>query len=90
MSLNEQITAPLPETEARSRRGAQLDDAHIGHIRGAFGTILQDDTTPRRGVWHRARTLFAILGPGLIVMVGDNDAGAFGTYTQAGQNDGTS
>jgi Mn2+/Fe2+ NRAMP family transporter len=32
----------------------------------------------------------AILGPGLIVMVGDNDAGAFGTYTQAGQNFGTS
>jgi Mn2+/Fe2+ NRAMP family transporter len=30
--------------------------------------------------------LLAILGPGLIVMVGDNDAGAFGTYTQAGQN----
>jgi Mn2+/Fe2+ NRAMP family transporter len=29
-----------------------------------------------------------ILGPSLIVMVGDNDAGAFGTYTQAGQNYG--
>jgi Mn2+/Fe2+ NRAMP family transporter len=35
-------------------------------------------------------TLPAIPGPGLIVMVGDNDAGAFATYTQAGQNDGTS
>jgi len=35
------------------------------------------------------RTLRAIIGPGLIVMVGDNDAGAFGTYTQAGQNYGT-
>jgi Mn2+/Fe2+ NRAMP family transporter len=33
--------------------------------------------------------LLAIIGPGLIVMVGDNDAGAFGTYTQAGQNYGT-
>ena len=31
----------------------------------------------------------AILGPGLIVMVGDNDAGAFATYGQAGQNYGT-
>jgi Mn2+/Fe2+ NRAMP family transporter len=30
--------------------------------------------------------LLAIVGPGLIVMVGDNDAGAFGTYTQAGHN----
>ena len=46
---------------------------------------------------HRARltwrsrlaTLAAIVGPGVIVMVGDNDAGAFATYTQAGQNYGT-
>ena len=34
------------------------------------------------------RTLLEIIGPGLIVMVGDNDAGTFGTYTQAGQNYG--
>jgi NRAMP (natural resistance-associated macrophage protein)-like metal ion transporter len=33
--------------------------------------------------------LLAIIGPGLIVMVGDNDAGAFATYGQAGQNYGT-
>jgi len=35
------------------------------------------------------RTLLAIVGPGVIVMVGDNDAGAFATYTQAGQDHGT-
>jgi Mn2+/Fe2+ NRAMP family transporter len=35
------------------------------------------------------RTLLAILGLGLIVMAGDNDAGAFSTYSQAGQNYGT-
>src|SRR6202000_633593 len=34
-------------------------------------------------------TLLAIVGPGLIVMVGDNDAGAVSTYGQAGQNYGT-
>jgi NRAMP (natural resistance-associated macrophage protein)-like metal ion transporter len=34
--------------------------------------------------------LLAIIGPGLIVMVGDNDAGGVSTYTQAGQNYGTS
>jgi len=68
---------------------AVLDDAHIGHIQGAFGTILQHDTSPRTNWKHRLRTLLAIMGPGLIVMVGDNDAGAFGTYTQAGQNYGT-
>ena len=70
--------------------GAVLDSAHLGDIRGAFGTIAQHDTAPRTSLWARLRTLLVILGPGLIVMVGDNDAGAFGTYTQAGQNYGTS
>src|SRR3984957_15789516 len=68
---------------------AHLDDAHQGDIIGAFGTIARNDTTHRLRWKHRLRTLLAILGPGLIVMVGDNDAGAFGTYTQAGQNYGT-
>ena len=73
-----------------ARPGAALDDAHVGHIQGAFGTIRQGDVAPRRGWRARLKTLLAIIGPGLIVMVGDNDAGAFGTYTQAGQNYGTS
>src|SRR5690242_9925069 len=68
---------------------AVLDEAHIGHIHGAFGTIVRGDHGPRESWKHRLQTLLAILGPGLIVMVGDNDAGAFGTYTQAGQNYGT-
>src|ERR1700674_3865261 len=68
---------------------AVLDEAHIGHIQGAFGTILHGDICPRESWKHRLQTLLAILGPGLIVMVGDNDAGAFGTYTQAGQDYGT-
>ncbi|MGL1664076.1 hypothetical protein ACSTJP_00055, partial [Vibrio parahaemolyticus] len=67
-----------------------LDEAHIGDIKGALGTIKKNDTGPRNGWRARLMTLLAILGPGLIVMVGDNDAGAFGTYTQAGQNYGTS
>jgi NRAMP (natural resistance-associated macrophage protein)-like metal ion transporter len=65
---------------------AALDSAHVGSIRGALGTICHGDVAPRIGLRARWRTLVAILGPGLIVMVGDNDAGAFGTYTQAGQN----
>jgi NRAMP (natural resistance-associated macrophage protein)-like metal ion transporter len=69
---------------------AVLDSAHVGDIRGAFGTIKHHDTGARKTVWHRLRTLLAILGPGLIVMVGDNDAGGFSTYAQAGQNYGTS
>ncbi|PLZ01539.1 manganese transporter [Burkholderia sp. WAC0059] len=70
-------------------RSAVLDEAHVGDIKGALGTIALDDVAPRTNWLARLRTLLAILGPGLIVMVGDNDAGAFGTYTQAGQNYGT-
>src|ERR1700733_9894445 len=68
---------------------AVLDQAHLGDIHGALGSIAEDDFAPRLTLRARWKTLLAILGPGLIVMVGDNDAGAFGTYTQAGQNYGT-
>jgi NRAMP (natural resistance-associated macrophage protein)-like metal ion transporter len=76
-------------SEMSATRSAVLDEAHLGDITGAFGTIAHHDTAPRTNWWARFRTLMAILGPGLIVMVGDNDAGAFATYTQAGQNYGT-
>ncbi len=72
------------------RRDAHLDAMHVGDIRGALGTISVHDDGARTSWKARLITLLAILGPGLIVMVGDNDAGAFGTYTQAGQNFGTS
>jgi Mn2+/Fe2+ NRAMP family transporter len=67
-----------------------LDEAHIGDIRGALGTIRMHDTGERHGWRSRAMALLAIMGPGLIVMVGDNDAGGVSTYAQAGQNYGTS
>jgi NRAMP (natural resistance-associated macrophage protein)-like metal ion transporter len=72
------------------RERAVLDSAHVGDIQGAFGTISQHDTAARRSWRARALTLAAIIGPGLIVMVGDNDAGGVATYSQAGQNYGTS
>jgi len=74
---------------SKLQEAAVLDSAHVGDIRGAFGTISRSDTGPRKGWFARLKTLLAILGPGLIVMVGDNDAGAFSTYSQAGQNHGT-
>ncbi|RQS03787.1 divalent metal cation transporter [Burkholderia sp. Bp9002] len=84
MSTPSNVSPPIA-----AERGAVLDEAHQGDIRGAFGTIAHHDTAARGTWWARVRTLLAIIGPGLIVMVGDNDAGAFGTYTQAGQNYGT-
>jgi NRAMP (natural resistance-associated macrophage protein)-like metal ion transporter len=66
-----------------------LDSAHLGDIQGAFGTIRQHDEA-HRSLRSRLPALLAIIGPGLIVMVGDNDAGGVATYSQAGQNFGTS
>ncbi|HEY5252665.1 MAG TPA: NRAMP family divalent metal transporter [Acidimicrobiales bacterium] len=57
-------------------------------IHGAFGSIGEHDEAPRRSWTARLLTLLAIIGPGLIVMVGDNDAGGVATYAQAGQNYG--
>ncbi len=78
-------------TQSLSASGAHaaLDSAHTGEIRGAFGTIREHEETHRS--WRsRLLALLAIIGPGLIVMVGDNDAGGVATYSQAGQNYGTS
>src|SRR6202167_4457028 len=75
-------------TFTRDTRTAVLDEAHVGDIRGALGTIGAGDLAPRSGLSAKLKTLLAIVGPGLIVMCGDNDAGAFATYTQAGQNYG--
>ncbi|MDQ6879356.1 MAG: divalent metal cation transporter [Candidatus Dormibacteraeota bacterium] len=74
---------PVPTSVAR-------DDPHAGDIRGAFGTIRASDASPRRTWRRRLLTLAAIIGPGLIVMVGDNDAGGVSTYAQAGQDYGYS
>ena len=93
--MPEQILPQLPVKPAATlapsgMEGAALDSAHVGDIRGALGTIRQGDTGSRLTLGAKLKTFAAIMGPGLIVMVGDNDAGAFGTYTQAGQNYGTS
>src|SRR6266571_2476209 len=73
--------APIP---------AIVEDADTGTIHGAFGTIRVTDQAPRRTWRRRILTLLAIVGPGLIVMVGDNDAGGVSTYAQAGQDFGYS
>ena len=71
-------------------RTAHLDAAHVGDIHGAWGTIRASDIAVRKTWLARLITLLVIMGPGLVTMVGDNDAGGVATYTQAGQNYGTS
>ena len=77
-----------PQTQLRQPT-AVLDEAHLGDIEGALGRIrLADAQQPQRGLKRKLLTFLAIVGPGLIVMVGDNDAGGVSTYAQAGQNYG--
>jgi len=74
---------------ALARPSAVLDTAHEGDLEGALGRFRVDQE--QRGGWRRQLiTFLAIIGPGLIVMVGDNDAGGVSTYAQAGQDYGYS
>jgi NRAMP (natural resistance-associated macrophage protein)-like metal ion transporter len=85
---NQTTLPPAVEEQHPSGVPPVLDEAHIGDIRGALGT-LRMDAMPHRDWRSRLMALLAIMGPGLIVMVGDNDAGGVSTYAQAGQNYGT-
>ncbi|OBJ25218.1 manganese transporter [Mycobacterium colombiense] len=86
------FAAAAPEDARRETQSPTvLDSAHVGDIVGAFGRIRRDGDGGYgafSGPWRRLRTLAVITGPGLIVMVGDNDAGGVATYAQAGQNYG--
>jgi Mn2+/Fe2+ NRAMP family transporter len=64
------------------------DRAHRGDIEGALGRVSSLDTGPRHTLGRRLVTLLAVMGPGLVVMVADNDAGGISTYAQAGQEYG--
>jgi Mn2+/Fe2+ NRAMP family transporter len=80
---------PTGVAPAPARERAASDPSSSGEIQGAFGTIKEHEDA-HRSLRSRMLALLAIIGPGLIVMVGDNDAGGVSTYTQAGQNYGTS
>lgn len=83
MSMLERETTVAVETVV-------VNSAHLGDIEGALGRIRLTDVARPRTFKVRLATMLAIIGPGLIVMVGDNDAGGVATYAQAGQNYGYS
>jgi Mn2+/Fe2+ NRAMP family transporter len=56
----------------------------------SFASIERSVAAARPGWRHRVLHFLVVAGPGLIVMVADNDAGAVSTYTQAGAQFGTS
>ena len=68
---------------------ATAGTAHLDDIKGAFGTLRAGSHDEQASWSRRLRCLLAIMGPGLIVMFGDNDAGGVSTYAQAGQDYGT-
>jgi NRAMP (natural resistance-associated macrophage protein)-like metal ion transporter len=75
-----------PGQQLQQPATAVLDEAHLGDIEGAFGRVSVGDFGERHSWRRRLLTFAAIAGPGLIVMVGDNDAGGVSTYAQAGQD----
>jgi Mn2+/Fe2+ NRAMP family transporter len=83
-------SAEVPRGGAGAKPSAVLDEAHTGDIEGALGSISVSDIGERHTWKQRLVTLAAIVGPGIIVMVGDNDAGGVSTYAQAGQDFHTS
>ena len=74
-------------TAVEDRRSV-LDRAHRGDITGALGRILSQDTGPRHSLRGRAATLLAVMGPGVVVLAADNDAGGISTYAQVGEDYG--
>ena len=71
-------------------QSAAPEENQPGDIEGALGRIRAGDDRGGSPWRRRLITFLAIVGPGLIVMVGDNDAGGVATYAQAGQNYGYS
>jgi NRAMP (natural resistance-associated macrophage protein)-like metal ion transporter len=59
-----------------------------GDIVGALGTLKRNEAGPPKSWRRKLRILLVILGPGLIVMGGGNDAGGVQVYLQLGQDYG--
>jgi len=76
-----------PAITDETAAAAASDPQHNGDILGAFGTLKRE--ARNRGSWRRKiRFLLVIVGPGLIVMGGGNDAGGVQVYAQLGQDYG--
>ena len=91
-SSSSSCSSPSPVTTVAfgpvaDRRNA-ADRAHRGDLSGALGVVSALDTGPRRGIRRHLAAFLAVLGPGIVVMVADNDAGGISTYAQAGQDYG--
>jgi Mn2+/Fe2+ NRAMP family transporter len=84
MAIDDASSSAAPDEIAAA---AANDPQHNGDILGAFGTLKREARNHRS--WRRKiRFLLVIMGPGLIVMGGGNDAGGVEVYAQMGQDYG--
>ncbi len=67
---------------------AVLDEQHVGDIVGALGPLKRSGTGKTRSWRRKFSLLLVIIGPGLIVTGGGNDAGGVQVYAQMGQDYG--
>ena len=80
---------PTRRPAIESARAAVLDEAHLGDIQGAFGTIRAARSRhPAVLGGHGCSPCWPSWVPGSSSWSGDNDAGGVATYSQAGQNFG--
>jgi Mn2+/Fe2+ NRAMP family transporter len=77
-----------PEIAPGSDAPAVLDPQHVGDIVGALGTLKRSETGNTKSWKRKLRLFLIIIGPGLIVMGGGNDAGGVSVYAQMGQDYG--
>lgn len=77
----------LEKTKFGGVREIREDGVDDVRVRGALGTLRERHlVAPRAPKWMmRLFAFLVIMGPGVIVMIGDNDAGGVTTYAQAGQ-----
>ncbi len=87
MSVPEQTVRRAAFGSPAERRSV-LDRAHRGDIEGALGRVAVFDTPNRLPLRRRVAVLLAVMGPGLVVMAADADAGTLSVFAQAGQNYG--
>jgi Mn2+/Fe2+ NRAMP family transporter len=77
------------QPDAEILDSAVIDDAHLGDIHGAFGSLRWRQLWPARTLRRRLLVLATVMGPGVLALIADNDAGGVATYAAGGRYRGT-
>jgi len=77
------------QPDAEILDSAVIDEAHLGDIHGAFGSLRWRQLWPVRTPRRRLLALATVMGPGVLALIADNDAGGVATYAAGGRYRGT-